>query len=138
MNVYIEHANVTVKSIQESSRLLQAAFPDFQLRGEGVSGDKRWAHFGNEVIYLTLNEPLEGKADALAKNYAVSGLNHLAFVVDDIDSIDQRLQASGYKSDPVFQEESELRRRHYYEDSNGLEWEFVQYLTDDLSLRNHY
>ena len=138
MSIYIEHANITVRSIKESSRLLKAAFPDFRLRGEGVSGDKRWAHFGNDLIYLTLNEPLEHQASVLKKNYAVEGINHLAFVVDDIDGVNQRLSAAGYKSDPQFQEESNIRRRHYYEDANGLEWEFVQYLTDDVSVRNHY
>ncbi len=138
MDIYIEHANITVKSITESGRLLQAAFPAFRIRGEGDSLDKHWVHIGDDVTYLTLNEPLEKSGTLLEKDYTLSGLNHVAFVVDDLDAVNQRLQAAGYANDEKFQEESSTRRRHYYVDGNGLEWEFVQYLTDDLGERNRY
>ena len=35
MSIYLEHANITVKSIDEATRLLGAAFPDFAVRGGG-------------------------------------------------------------------------------------------------------
>lgn len=41
MKLQIEHANITVKSIQDAIRFLSAAFPDFVERG----GKGRWAPF---------------------------------------------------------------------------------------------
>ncbi len=138
MSIYIEHANITVKSIAESLKLLQAALPEFRVRGEGDGSERKWLHFGDDKTYITLNEALDSSGKVSRKDYSRSGVNHLAFVVDDIDGVDQRLKAEGFESDPQFQEDSDIRRRYYYEDANGLEWEFVQYLTDDLEARNQY
>ena len=108
MSVYLEHANITVKIIDKSVEFIQTALPDFKIRSQGVSGGKRWLHIGTELLYLTLNESLSGEGTVIEKSYVNSGLNNLAFVVDDLDSIDKRLQADDYTSDTVFQEESDI------------------------------
>lgn len=136
MSMYLEHANMTVKSIDEATRILGAAFPDFRVRGGGEFRGRRWMHFGNDTTYLALNEYPDGVKEE--SDYAREGVNHLGFVVTDLDGIDERLQALGYSSNPEFQEEGEYRRRHYYYDKNGVEWEFVEYSTDDVSKRNNY
>lgn len=136
MSVYLEHANITVRSIDEATRLLGTAFPDFRVRGGGEFRGRKWIHFGNEQTYLALNE--YPTAEGEEKDYSRTGLNHMGFVVDDLDGIDQRLQAIGYKLDEEFQEEGEFRRRHYYCDGNNMEWEFVEYLSEDPAIRNNY
>ena len=136
MNVYLEHANITVRSLDEATRLLGAAFPDFRIRGGGEFRGRKWIHFGNDHTYLALNEYPEAQSEE--KDYSHTGLNHMGFVVDDLDGIDQRLQAAGYEQDESFREESEFRRRHYYYDGNNMEWEFVEYLSDDPARRNDY
>ena len=85
---------------------------------------------------MALNEYPKGEAGQPV--YSEFGVNHIGFVVDDLDGIDQRLQSKGYPSDSAFQEEGEFRRRHYYKDGNGMEWEFVEYLSEEVALRNNY
>ncbi len=38
MAVRLEHANLTVRDIEGMIRFLRTAFPEFQVRGEGLSG----------------------------------------------------------------------------------------------------
>ena len=38
---YMEHANVTVRSIDEAKSFLKLMFPEFEARGEGESEKKR-------------------------------------------------------------------------------------------------
>ncbi|WP_422135837.1 VOC family protein [Endozoicomonas sp. ALD040] len=136
MNAYLEHANITVPSIDEATRILGAAFPDFRIRGGGEFRGRRWVHFGNDTTYMALNEYPEGKASK--PDYSHFGVNHIGFVVKQLDELDQRLKEEGYKLIPDFQEEGDFRRRHYYCDGNGMEWEFIEYATEDVSKRNHY
>ena len=56
----MEHANITVQSIDEAFRFLQVAFPAATVRGAGAMFDDeklgRWVHFGTEDNYLALQE----------------------------------------------------------------------------------
>ena len=60
MECRLEHANITVSSIDEGIRFLTAAFPGFKVRGEGRGdhGDyqKRWLYVGTDQTYLALEE----------------------------------------------------------------------------------
>ena len=64
-----------------------------------------------------------------------SGL--LAWVVDDFDAVIGRLRANGYR-EGIPGESSRFRRRAYYYDPAGFEWEIVAYLTEDLEERYSY
>ena len=134
----IEHANITVQSIAKTQQFLQTAFPDFRLRGKGQlqSQTGRWAHIGNDETYISIQET-DPHRPTKRTAYLDDGLNHLGFIVENLDTINQRLEAKGYihSSDP---ENSKYRRRSYYTDENGIEWEFVQYNSQDPKLRNHY
>ena len=37
--IRLEHANVSVRDIHEMIRFLQTAFPEFRVRGEGITRD---------------------------------------------------------------------------------------------------
>jgi len=126
----LEHANLMVSSIDESIRFLTAAFPEFEIRGRGIFKGRPWLHIGTDDTYIALNE----SADA---GSASSSLNHLGYVVDDVDSLADRLSAAGYR-EGIIAPAHPHRKRRYFHDSDDLEWEFVEYLSDDPALRNDY
>ena len=44
MIIRMEHANLTVQHFDDSIRFLKAAFPDFEIRREGLNDGRRWMH----------------------------------------------------------------------------------------------
>lgn len=134
-HIYLEHANITVNNLESSITFFKTAFPDFKIRGGGDSDGRKWIHLGNEITYIALNESVEQKM--ATKGYSSSGINHLGFVVEDVQIIAERLLAEGFKRDYPTQVEN-YRIREYFADNDGNEYEFVQYLSDEISERNYY
>ena len=134
MECRIEHANITVKSIDEGVRFLTTAFPDFKVRGERRSPKKSWLHVGTDRTYLALEEtPGTGSQ----RKHGDPGINHVGFVVDDLEALTASLVAAGYDTGDLA-EDIDYRKRTYIFDGNGVEWEFVQYLTDVPENANTY
>lgn len=130
MPALLEHANLNVRDIDATVRFLQTAFPEFAIRGGGEANGIRWVHVGTAETYLALNE----KPDAEA---ADGPLNHLGYVVDDVEALSARMLAAGYQEG--FRAPSHRHRiRRYFLDPDGVEWEFVEYLSDDVAERNDY
>ena len=137
MSVRLEHANLFVRDIDATIRFLQAAFPEFRLRFDGMDPRGfRWVHVGTEETYIALIqstvEPEQG-----VEPIGVPGVNHLAYEVDDVDGLHERLSVAGYK-DSTFPNHHPYRKRVYFHDPDGNEWEFVQYLSDDPLKRHDY
>ena len=132
MKQILEHINVSVSSLSPTEVFLTSAFPDFQRRGGGFApGYGPWIHVGNEQFYVSLTE--------VPQRQAGGGFGHAGFVVEDLDALMERLSQAGYQpSLDTALNSHPWRRRIYYEDGNGLEWEFVQYLSDDVAQRNDY
>lgn len=65
------------------------------------------------------------------------GLNHLGFEVDDVAALRERLRAAGYHETTVANAHPH-RRRVYFEDAEGNDWEFVEYRLSDPAERNDY
>jgi catechol 2,3-dioxygenase-like lactoylglutathione lyase family enzyme len=65
------------------------------------------------------------------------GVNHLGFEVDDVEALRDRLKSAGYE-DSTVPNEHPYRKRVYFYDHEGNDWEFVQYLTNDPAKRNYY
>ena len=65
------------------------------------------------------------------------GLNHLGFEVDDIEAVRRRLREAGYRESTVPNDHPH-RRRIYFNDAEGNDWEFVQYLSHRAEDRNDY
>ena len=140
--MYLEHANITVPSIDKSVDFLSAAFPDFRERGGGaLFGDEKlgkWLHFGNDETYVALQEVTHEVGD-VDNNYQTAGVNHIGFVVEDIETIVERCKSNGHEpTDASSMGVYPYRNRVYFIDGCGLEWEFVQYLSDDKSEQNDY
>ena len=95
MEIRLEHANLCVRDIEAMVRFLKTAFPEFRARGEGKSRDgTRWVHVGTNDTYIALGQ---AKADSERHWMPYSGepgVNHLAYEVDDVESLRARLKAA--------------------------------------------
>jgi catechol 2,3-dioxygenase-like lactoylglutathione lyase family enzyme len=135
MTARLEHANLSVRSIDEAIRFITTAFPEFAVRGRGEVDGRPWVHIGTASSYLALNE-FDGEAPA-ANGFGGGPLNHLGFVVDDAAALAERMQVASYREGFVAPSHR-YRIRKYFLDADGAEWEFVQYLTEDPALQNEY
>lgn len=141
----LEHINLRVPSIAKTQEFLAAAFPDFRVRGSGYSPTYGcWSHFGNDDYYLALLQAEKPGSESPRPiepfDYDDAyRLMHVGLVVEDVEELMQRLEQRGYEPDQTGDLDSNPhRRRVYYLDDNGMEWEFVQYLSDKPSEKNDY
>ena len=138
MKVRLEHANLHVRDIDGMIRFLQTAFPDFRIRREGkVWEGGRWVHIGTGDCYIALNQATEEPAEPRVPYGGLPGVNHLGYEVDDVEALRKRLTQAGYR-DSTFPNSHPHRKRVYFYDADGNDWEFVQYFSEDLSDRNDY
>ncbi len=62
---------------------------------------------------------------------------HLAYEVDDVEALCERMKSAGYR-DSTPPNAHPYRKRRYFYDPEGNDWEFVQYLSQDPAERNDY
>jgi catechol 2,3-dioxygenase-like lactoylglutathione lyase family enzyme len=138
MGIRLEHANLCVRDVDAMVRFLRTAFPAFRVRGEGpdLSGG-RWLHLGTDDTYLALVASREEPAERWVPYSGRPGTNHLGYAVDDVDALRRRLRAAGYEETTIPNRHPH-RKRVYFHDPEGNDWEFVEYTTDDPALRNDY
>ncbi len=131
MFVALEHANLSVLDIDATVRFLLTAFPEFSVRGGSPSDDpNRWVHVGTDESYIALSR----RSDT---GHPSSFFNHVGFVVTDADELKQRMLSAGYR-EGYRAESHPHRKRVYFLDDEGVEWEFIQYMSDDPRDRNDY
>ncbi|MCH6576020.1 MAG: VOC family protein [Bacteroidetes bacterium] len=138
MLVRLEHANICVKDIDVMIGFLKTAFPDFRVRGEGtIKGGRRWLHVGTDDTYIALNQARADAQRDWSPYSGVPGVNHLAYEVDNVDSLRERLLAGGY-SESTVPNTHPFRKRVYFYDPEGNDWEFIQYFSEIPAERNDY
>ena len=138
MTPRLDHANLISRDLDGMIRFLQTAFPEFRVRAGGKSGSgARWVHIGTDHAYVALNQATRDPAEPWIPYAGKPGLNHLGFEVDDADALRARLRAAGYQ-DTTVPNAHPYRRRVYFHDPEGNDWEFVQYLSDDPAKRHDY
>ena len=138
MSVRLEHANLCVRDVDEMARFLRAAFPEFQLRGEGKTLlGSRWLHVGTDDTYIALQEASAEPAEAWVPYSQKPGTNHLGYEVSDAEALRERLLAAGYPESTVPNSHPH-RKRVYFHDREGNDWEFVEYSSDEPRERNDY
>ena len=129
--VRLEHANVCVHDIDGVVRFLQAAFPEFRVRYDGENENGvRWVHVGNDDTYVALNQAGAEQPPTGIPYSGRPGLNHLAYEADDVGALRDRLLAGGYKESTPTNNHL-YRRRVYFYDPKGNDWEFVEYFSSD-------
>jgi catechol 2,3-dioxygenase-like lactoylglutathione lyase family enzyme len=138
MKTRLEHANLTVRNADVILGFVRTAFPDFRIRfdGKGFEGE-RLVHVGNDDTYLALHEARREPAERWVPYGGRPGLNHLGYEVADAAALRERMKGAGYEETTVPNAHPH-RRRVYFEDPEGNDWEFVEYLSDEPALRNDY
>jgi catechol 2,3-dioxygenase-like lactoylglutathione lyase family enzyme len=138
MSVRLDHANLSVRDLGATIRFLTTAFPEFRVRGRG--GDCagwEWVHVGNDETYVALLAASGASAEPFVPYAGSPGLNHLGFEVDDAAALRERMLAAGYR-ETTTPNAHPHRRRVYFADAEGNDWEFVEYLSRDPAERNDY
>jgi len=139
MDYQLEHANITVRNVDKAVQFLTTAFPDFRIRGtnqtQAPDEPLKWLHVGTDTTYVALT-PSSGEPDTPHQFYTEPGVNHVGFAVDDTDAVQQRMEAAGYET--KYADPHPHRKRLYVTDDDGMEWEFVEYFSDDPAERNDY
>ena len=138
MTVRLEHANLIVRDVDATNRFLRAAFPEFSVRFDGKDANgRRWVHIGTDDTYIALTQSTVEPERRWTPYAGIPGVNHLAYEVDDVTALRERLQSAGYKDSTVLNTHPS-RQRVYFYDPDGNDWEFIQYLSDDPAKRNDY
>ena len=131
----VEHANISVTDVDKAIRFFCTAMPDFQVRHDSGPGPKRWVHLGTDASYIAINQmppPAEGTFQRDRPGY-----NHIGFVVDGADARHDRMLAAGYHEGFVPSPHPH-RKRVYFLDNDGIEYEFVQYCSGKPEERSDY
>jgi len=137
MTIKLEHANVAVRDVEAIAAFLRTAFPEFRVRREGAIDGRRWMHLGTDDTYIALNEASAEPAEPWEPYSGKPGINHLGYEVDDAGAVRRRLAAAGYEN-TTYPNSHPHRKRVYFHDPEGNDWEFVEYLSDDPAERNDY
>ena len=138
MSIRIEHANLCVRDLDGMVAFLRTAFPDFRIRGEGKTPlGARWAHVGTDETYVALSEATVEPQEKWRPYAGRPGVNHLGYEVDDADALRGRLKAAGYRESTVPNSHPH-RKRIYFHDAEGNDWEFVEYFSTNPAERNDY
>lgn len=138
MAMRLEHANLCVHNIDAVIQFLLTAFPAFRVRHDQVEPDgSRWVHVGTDQTYIALTQAHPDFKTRGTPYRGRPGLNHLAYEVDDVDALQARLRDAGYE-DSTVPNAHPHRKRIYFYDPEGNDWEFIQYLSDDPAKRHDY
>jgi catechol 2,3-dioxygenase-like lactoylglutathione lyase family enzyme len=136
----LDHVNVSVVDIQRTIAFLRIAFPEFRIRGGGTGYfgkvKTEWLHLGLDELYVSLNTAYPIEPRHKPHEAQETGINHVGFIVEDVDDVHSKYAAAGFKCEPV--NELPSRKRLYVADADEIIWEFIQYLSDDFAVRNDY
>ena len=121
----LEHVNLTVRDAKATGARLANLF-DWKIRWEGTSIHGGYSvHVGGDNSYLALYNPPSPPEKATESYFMVNGLNHVGVTVEDLDGVEARIKAAGYK--PYSHGDYEPGRRFYFDDEDGVEYEVVSY-----------
>jgi catechol 2,3-dioxygenase-like lactoylglutathione lyase family enzyme len=121
----LEHVNVTVADPDKTAALLCGLF-DWQERwaGRGMQTG-RTVHVGGADSYVALfsyGDPVEGERESYRTR---GGLNHIAVVVEDLETAEGRIRTAGYVTEN--HADYEPGRQLYFTEENGIEIQVVCY-----------
>ena len=124
--VNLEHVTITVSDPAETAAMLCDLF-DWQVRwhGESQMGGQTY-HVGTDSQYLAVytynGQP---KSPSVGSGQLRGGLNHVGVLVDDLERIEAKVIAAGFK--PHNHGDYEPGRRFYFNDRDDIEYEVVSY-----------
>lgn len=125
MTATLEHANITVSDAHATAAWMEKLFGwHIRWQGAAISGGYS-IHVGDKDRYLAVYTPDKPTMTGASSYNVVGGLNHLAVVVDDLDATEAAIKQQGFKT--CSHADYEPGRRFYFHDSDGIEYEVVQY-----------
>src|SRR5207245_7501615 len=123
----LEPAALTVRDMSVMLGSVQTAALESGAGGEGKSRDgSRWVHIGTQETYIALSPANTKPEKPWAPYRGMPGVNHLAYEVDEVEALCKRMKAAGYRESTPTNTHPHRKRRYFY-DSEGNDWEFVQY-----------
>lgn len=139
MAIRFDRADLTVVDAERAAESLRIALPWFRARGgaDGEFGDMKtaWMHLGMDDAYVSLNQTSAAEV-AEREGSKQTGINHVGFIVDDVDALLGRYGPLEFRWSLV--DESSSRKRLHATDPDGIMWQFVRYLSDDPAVKNDY
>ncbi len=140
MTCQLDHVNISVVDIDRTVAFLRIAFPEFIVRGGGQGeyqgATTAWLHLGIDELYVSVNTTSKTVTRQQPHGVPETGINHVGFIVENVDDVQGKYEAAGFRCVPV--DELPSRKRLYVDDSDGIQWEFIQYMSDDFAVRNDY
>ena len=122
----IEHVNVTVSDAKKTAEWLAKLF-DWKIRWHGTALNGGYTyHVGNDDMYLAVYNRREPAQNDGNPHGRIGRLNHVGIVVDNLEVIEDRVRAAGFK--PFNHGDYEPGRRFYFYDDDGIEFEIVSYM----------
>lgn len=137
--ITLEHVNLTVTDLPATLRFIQLALPDWRVRGSGqmdwFGKTIDWCHVGDDHSYLALQSG--GETAPIDWQSHHTAVKHIGLVVPDVAQVVERLGAAGFALDH-WGGTGAARRSAYVMAPGALQFEFVQYDSDEVALRNDY
>lgn len=122
---FLEHVNVTVSDPAKTAERLADWF-GWTIRWHGPAKDGGTSyHVGNNASYLAVYSTGSAEAPERTTYTTRGGLNHIGVVVEDLDAVERKILAGGYKT--YNHADYEPGRRFYFDDDDGIEFEVVSY-----------
>ena len=123
---FLEHVNVTVSDPEAMAKRLKDWFGwEVRWKGDSLGGGTTY-HIGNDTSYIAAYSPPHSTTPVKGVSYNQhGGLNHIAVVVDDLDTTEALIKAGGYVTRN--HGDYEPGRRFYFDDDDGIEFEVVSY-----------
>ncbi|RJE73582.1 glyoxalase [Pseudoalteromonas citrea] len=135
--MYLEHINLVVSHLPRALTFYQAAFPHWKIRCSGSDSwngrARNWLHFGDDNQYIALSDHGTDPARDLS-GYQI-GLAHFGYVVNNLASLINRMNAAGFNAD-MGSNTHPYRKNAYFIDPDGFEVEFIEYSSDLPAERN--
>ncbi|PHR22695.1 MAG: glyoxalase [Hoeflea sp.] len=121
----LEHVNFTVADAPATARWLCDVF-GWKIRWQGPAQNGGHSiHVGTDDAYLAIFTPRASRERGGTEKDRVGNLNHVGITVSDLDAVETKIKALGYK--PYNHDDYEPGRRFYFDDDNGIEFEVVSY-----------
>ena len=121
----LEHVNISVSNPKKTAELLETLF-DWKIRWQGPSTlGGHTVHVGTDNDYVALYCSDKPQQTLSESERVAGGFNHIGIVVENLDSIEQRVIDAGLSTHS--HQDYEPGRRFYFNDSDGVEYEVVSY-----------
>ena len=124
----LEHVNFTVPDPDKTAAWLCKLF-DWHVRWSGTAINGGYTvHVGSDDQYLAIYTGPGGAAEqqpAIDSYSVAGGFNHVGIVVDDLDAIEAKVKAMGFKTHS--HADYKPGKRFYFHDDDGIEYEMVSY-----------